>query len=191
MLQKITILIGTMTGNAQLVAQDLELRFDGDGIPVETRDMDKLTPKIFDNEGIFLISTSTYGQGDVPDNARDFVNLIEDQKPDLSSVRYGLIALGDRTYAETFCYGGKRIDDLLQKMGAQRIGAPLYHDASTGTMPEEEAAEWAEEWMKLVTAPPIVSANSWSSIPPSKLLADKYLRVIQCLTPSMKPYRHL
>ena len=50
MLQKITILIGTMTGNAQLVAQDLELRFDGDGIPVETRDMDKLTPKIFDNE---------------------------------------------------------------------------------------------------------------------------------------------
>jgi len=160
MLQKITILIGTMTGNAQLVAQDLELRFDGDGIPVETRDMDKLTPNIFDNEGIFLISTSTYGQGDVPDNARDFVNLIEDQKPDLSSVRYGLIALGDRTYAETFCHGGKRIDDLLQKMGAQRIGEPLYHDASTGTMPEEEAAEWAEEWMKLVIAPPIVSANS-------------------------------
>lgn len=190
MLQKITILIGTMTGNAQLVAQDLELRFDGDGIPVETRDMDKLTPKIFDNEGIFLISTSTYGQGDVPDNARDFVNLIEDQKPDLSSVRYGLIALGDRTYAETFCHGGKRIDDLLQKMGAQRIGEPLYHDASTGTMPEEEAAEWAEEWMKLVIAPPIVSANSWSSNTPSKLLADKYLRVIQCLTPSMKPYRH-
>ena len=122
--------------------------------------MDKLTPKIFDNEGIFLISTSTYGQGDVPDNARDFVNLIEDQKPDLSSVRYGLIALGDRTYAETFCHGGKRIDDLLQKMGAQRIGEPLYHDASAGTMPEEEAAEWAEEWMKLVIAPPIVSANS-------------------------------
>jgi len=27
-------------------------------------------------------------------------------------------------------------------------------------MPEEEAAEWAEEWMKLVTAPNIVSANS-------------------------------
>ena len=73
MTKQITILIGTMTGNAQLVGQELELRFDGEGIQVETVDMDKLTPDIFGSDGIYLICTSTYGQGDVPDNARAFI----------------------------------------------------------------------------------------------------------------------
>ena len=47
MKKQIKILIGTMTGNAQLVAQELELRFDGEGIAVQTVDMDGMTPEIF------------------------------------------------------------------------------------------------------------------------------------------------
>jgi MioC protein len=146
---KLNILVGTMTGIAQLVAQEIELRLDGEGIRVDTVEMDELDPSVFDRDGIFLICTSTYGQGDVPDNAKDLYEALCTQRPDLSRVCYGVIALGDRTYAETFCFGGKRFDEILGQLGAQRIGDVMLHDASSGTLPEDEAADWIEGWIEL------------------------------------------
>jgi MioC protein len=144
---KLTLLVGTMTGTAQLVAQELELVWDDGEIQVETLLMDKLDPSVFEREGVFLLVTSTYGQGDVPDNARSFYEALKAQRPDLSRVRYGVFGLGDRTYAETFNFGGKRFDDILQELGAQRIGERVQHDASSGVLPEEMAAEWGEGWL--------------------------------------------
>ena len=143
----LNILVGTMTGIAQLVAQEIELRLDGEGIRVNTLEMDELNPSVFEREGIFLICTSTYGQGDVPDNAKNLYNALCTQRPDLSHVNYGVIALGDRTYAETFCFGGKRFNEILSDLGAKRIGEIMLHDASSGTLPEDEAAEWIEGWL--------------------------------------------
>ena len=144
---KIHILVGTMTGTAQLVAQELELIWGGDEIGVETHLMDNLDAAVFEREGIFLICTSTYGQGDVPDNARKFFADLQSRRPDLSNVRYGVFGLGDRTYAETFNFGGKRFDDLMRELGAQRVGERIQHDASSGVLPEEKAEEWAGEWL--------------------------------------------
>jgi len=72
---------------------------------------------------------------------------LERAKPDLKRVRYGVIGLGDRTYAQTFCFGGRRFDALLRELGARRIGEPLLHDASAGTVPEDVAIEWARGWI--------------------------------------------
>ena len=141
------ILVGTMTGTAQLVAQELELAWDGDDIAVETLLMDDLDASIFAHGGVFLICTSTYGQGDVPDNAKKLYEDLQTRRPDLSRVRYGVFGLGDRTYAETFNFGGKRFDDILTELGAIRIGNRVQHDASSGTLPEEVAEEWAAEWI--------------------------------------------
>jgi MioC protein len=85
----------------------------------------------------------------VPDNAKMLYESLQATRPDLSGVRYGVIALGDRTYADTFCFGGKRFDALLSELGAQRVGEPLLHDASAGTMPEEVAAEWVAGWIAM------------------------------------------
>src|SRR3989442_4710201 len=105
---KITILIGTMTGTAQLCAQEMELALGDDDTQVEALLMDNLDASVFDREGVFLICTSTYGQGDVPDNARALYEDLQRKRPDLSKLRYGVFRLGDRTYAETFNYGGER-----------------------------------------------------------------------------------
>ena len=145
---KLTLLVGTMTGTAQLVAQELELAWDGsEDLAVETLLMDQLDSSVFERDGVFLVVTSTYGQGDVPDNARSFYEDLKAKRPDLSRVRYGVFGLGDRTYAETFNFGGKRFDDLLTELGAQRIGERVKHDASSGVLPEEMAAEWGEGWL--------------------------------------------
>ena len=147
---KITILVGTMTGTAQLCAQEMELALDDGETAVETILMDKADASVFARDGVFLICTSTYGQGDVPDNARALYEQLKTERPNLSHVRYGVFGLGDRTYAETFNFGGKRFDDILTELGARRIGERHMHDASSGILPEETALEWCQAWLAKV-----------------------------------------
>jgi MioC protein len=149
---RIVILVGTMTGTAQLCAQEMELALDDGSTAVETLLMDKLDASVFAQDAVFLICTSTYGQGDVPDNARALYEDLQQKRPDLSGVRYGVFGLGDRTYAETFNFGGKKFDELLASLGAQRIGERHTHDASSGILPEETALEWCQDWLGKVHA---------------------------------------
>ena len=147
-LSQLTILVGTMTGTAELVADEVKDALAAEGAAVEILPMDRLTPEAFQRPGRFLVCTSTYGQGDVPDNARDFFAALETARPGLAHVEYGVIALGDHTYAQTFCFGGKRFDRLLTELGARRQGDMLLHDASAGTIPEEVAVDWARDWFR-------------------------------------------
>jgi MioC protein len=147
---KVTILVGTMTGTAQLCAQEMELALDDGETEVETVMMDNLDASVFSRPSVFLICTSTYGQGDVPDNARALYEDLKQARPDLSHVRYGVFGLGDRTYAETFNFGGKRFDDILTELGARRIGERHMHDASSGILPEETALGWCQQWLAKV-----------------------------------------
>lgn len=147
MSQSITLLVGTMTGNAELVAEEVVPIFRAAGFAPSVVAMDNADVTLFDRPGTFLIVCSTYGNGDVPDNARSFFEALQELRPSLSGRVYGLIALGDTTYGATFCQGGKRFDALLAELGATRIGAPLYHDASGGTLAEDDACDWARQWV--------------------------------------------
>ena len=155
----LTILVGTMTGTAEMVAQEVQTALEAFGHAVAIRMMDDLDVTVFQPRGVFLICTSTYGQGDVPDNAQEFFASLERERPDLSTVNYGLIALGDRTYKDTFCEGGIRFDNLLTELGARRIGEILKHDASSGTLPEEVAAQWIIPWAEMVQTSNLLSAD--------------------------------
>ncbi len=146
------ILVGTMTGTAEMVAQEVQSALEASGHAVSIRMMDDLDASIFGTGGTFLICTSTYGQGDVPDNAQALYASLETERPDLSAVAYGVIALGDLTYKDTFCEGGIRFDSLLTELGARRVGEILKHDASSGTLPEEVAAQWILPWAELAIA---------------------------------------
>jgi len=146
---QLTILVGTMTGTAQLVAQELELTLEDADTAVKVLPMDGLDAGVFSSGGLFLICSSTYGQGDVPDNAKALYESLRSARLALSRVCYGVVALGDRTYADTFCNGGRRFDAILSELGAKRIGEIMLHDASAGTMPEEVAVGWAPGWLAL------------------------------------------
>jgi len=137
-----------MTGTAEMVAQEVLQSLETAGHQGTIQVMDNLDAAIFQRGGNFLICTSTYGNGDVPDNAQALFNSLENEKPNLSNVTYGVIALGDTTYRDTFCQGGIRFDKMLAQLGARRAGEMLMHDASSGTLPEELAARWVVPWVE-------------------------------------------
>lgn len=150
---KLKILVGTMTNTAEFVAQAIQMDCADLVADIEVLPMDGLDISAFDEDALYLICSSTYGSGDVPDNARALYDSLGSQPRYLGHVRYGVIALGDRTYAQTFCMGGKKFDERLQDLGAQRVGEVWCHDASAGTLAETEATGWCREWLQLALAP--------------------------------------
>ena len=149
MSNQITILVGTMTGTAELVAQDVEPELQNAGFDVEIIDMDGLDIDVFERPGLFLICTSTYGQGEVPDNAVDFYEKIQSSKPDLSHIKFGVIGLGDSTYSDTYNFGGERFEKALTDCGAGQIGQRMKHNASSDELAEEMAITWIADWIPL------------------------------------------
>lgn len=150
---KLKILVGTMTSTADYVAQAIQMDCADLVDEIDVVLMDGLDIATFDEDALYLICTSTYGSGDVPDNARALYDSLEATPRYLGHVRYGVIALGDRTYQQTFCFGGKKFDERLQGLGAQRVGEVFLHDASAGTMPEEEGTAWCRQWLAQALAP--------------------------------------
>lgn len=147
---RIEILVGTMTGTAELCAEEMRDALGAAGIDVEMRMMDDLDAGVFDPARSYIICTSTYGHGDVPDNAKRLYGSLMEQRPALGGLRYGVFALGDITHGETFCHGGLNFDRILGELGATRVGEILEHDATSGDLPEDKAGEWAVDWARLL-----------------------------------------
>jgi MioC protein len=145
---KLKILVGTMTSTADYVAQAIQMDCADLVSEIDVQLMDGLDISAFDSsDQLYLICTSTYGTGDVPDNARMLYESLDAIPKFLGHVRYGVIALGDSAYPQTFCFGGKRFDERLSDLGAQRVGDVWQHDASSGSMPEVDGAAWCREWL--------------------------------------------
>lgn len=145
----ILILVGTESGNAQMVADTLQEELARAGHDVETRAEGDSLEELGSGR-VVLICTATHGLGELPDNIIPLHDALAREKPDLSTLRYGVIALGDQIYEETFCNGGRMMDRLFSELGARRIGERLEIDACTQPLPDEDAVEWAKEWVALL-----------------------------------------
>ncbi|MGP8291947.1 flavodoxin domain-containing protein [Vreelandella zhanjiangensis] len=144
---QLKILVGTMYGGALDVAEQVKPLFEQAGFGVdivEQPTLDDLT----DGEDISLFVISTTGSGDYPGNFVPFVRSLSDKSPALTELRYGLIALGDSSYGDTFCGAGKKLDSLLEDHGARRLGERLEVDAMETFMADDAAVPWVEEWIE-------------------------------------------
>lgn len=141
----ILILVGTESGNAQMVADALQPVLASAGHAVDVTDK-AATAADLQAHDVLLAICATHGSGDIPTNILPLVETLERDKPDLSGHRYGVIALGDMTYQDTFCGGGKKVDQALERRGARRVGDRLEIDASEQPLPDEEALTWIEGW---------------------------------------------
>jgi MioC protein len=143
------IFVATMTGLADMCGEEIETALKSAGIPCERLLMDGLDASAFAPFEIIIIVSSTYGHGEIPDNGQALFAALE-ASVDLSGKDYVVFALGDRTYADTFCAAGDSWNNALKQAGARRIVEIERHDASSGTLAEDVAGEWAEGWANLL-----------------------------------------
>lgn len=145
-INRVGIFVATMTGLADMCGEEVESALGAGGLACERRLMDGLDASVLADYDFLVVVTSTYGHGEIPDNGQALFASIE-TGADLSGKRYAIFALGDRTYADTFCAAGDRWDAALAACGAERAVDIERHDASSGTLAEDVAGEWAAGWV--------------------------------------------
>ncbi|NRB03500.1 MAG: sulfite reductase subunit alpha [Rhodobacteraceae bacterium] len=139
------ILYGTQTGNAEEVANEAAALAKAKGFTPRVDELDAVDMDRLAGMENLIIVISTYGEGEMPDNAHMFWDALSaSTAPRLEELQYGVLALGDTSY-EYFCQAGKVIDTRLEQLGARRLGARVdcdvdYEDAATAwltdVMPE-------------------------------------------------------
>lgn len=141
------IFVGTMYGGALDVAEQVQPLFEDAGYRVAIFDQPTLDDLVGSPTDLALFCVSTTGSGDIPGNLVPFVRELEASSPGLTGLRYGLIALGDSSYVDSFCGAGRYLDELLQGQGATRLGERLEVDAMETFMADDAALPWVEEWL--------------------------------------------
>lgn len=141
----ILIVVGTESGNAQMVAEIVAEELERRGHHAQVANSGDWRSLELPNRPAVLICCSTHGDGELPDNIMPLADSLKRDRPDLSGVRYGVIALGDTTH-EHFCNGGRTMDALFAQCGATRVGERLEIDACVQPLPDEAAVEWIREW---------------------------------------------
>lgn len=143
----VTILFGTESGNSELVADDLGSFLTNRGHVATVAGMEDVTVDELPGQGLVLVVSSTYGEGELPVTAIDFHTQLQRSRPDLSAVRFAAFGLGDSTY-DTYNLGIGTLIGTFEELGATRIGQVGHHDADSGLDPSELAVEWVTETLE-------------------------------------------
>lgn len=120
-LAPLTILYGSQTGTAEKLAKRVAKEASKHGFAPQVQDLAQVNPAQLAADSAVLFLTSTYGDGEPPDNAKGFWNALRaDAAPRFANLRFSLCALGDTNYPR-FCQFGKDLDARLEALGAQRV----------------------------------------------------------------------
>ncbi len=136
----LTVLYGSQSGNCEALSKTLRKTGKARGFDPTVSDLDSFDFDRLPQAGHLLIVTSTFGEGDPPDNAMKFCErLAADNAPGLSGVSYAVCGLGDSSYTH-FNKCARDIDARLADLGARRVTDAVLCDVDY----EDAFAAWSQ-----------------------------------------------
>jgi sulfite reductase (NADPH) flavoprotein alpha-component len=140
------ICFGSQTGTAEGLAKKLAREATQRGFAPKLHPLNEFAAAGFAAASKIVIISSTWGDGDVPDNAVNFWNWLKaEAAPRLENLEFAVLGLGDKNYSD-FCGASKKIDARLEALGAKR----LLVRGECDTDYEAPARKWMDGlWEKL------------------------------------------
>lgn len=148
---QVVILSGSVFGTADMVADEAASVCANAGLDVVRIQPATVDALLAAKPGSLLVCTSTTGMGELPDSFMPFYLELQSRFPLLTQVPFGVIALGDSAYGDTFCQGGELMRELLLELQAAEALPMLRLDASESVTPESDAQPWLEQWVSIVS----------------------------------------
>ena len=145
---KVLVAWASQTGNIEGFASQCAERLKTAGRQVTLSSMDSIQPADLGTASSVLLLTSTFGDGDPPDNGSSLWSRLQaEDAPRLESTRFALLAFGDSSY-DQFCGFGRKLDARLEALGAQRLTARVECEPDF----EEPAKAWLEQVMTSIAS---------------------------------------
>ena len=127
----------SQTGFAMELADMTAASLRHGGVAVQRAGLERLDAARLQTIARAVFVVSTTGEGDPPDPALGFVRHVMSQTLPLHTLRYAVLALGDREYAQ-FCAFGHQLDDWLRRQGAQ----PLFDLVEVDNADDSALRHW-------------------------------------------------
>ncbi len=152
--EPLLILFGSQTGTAEGLAKRLAKESEKRGFAPRVLPLNDYEQANLAQGGKAIIISSTWGDGEPPDNAVNFWSwLNSDAAPRLENLHFAVLGLGDKNYSD-FCGASKKFDERLAALGAQRLVPRGECDVDY----EAAANEWINRcWEKLAAGSPPVA----------------------------------
>lgn len=156
----LTVLWSSQTGTAEDLAGHVAARLTSAGLAPRLVGAGSTRLEQLPREGDLLVVTSTFGDGEAPDDGVDlWESLVDPGARRLDGMRFAVLALGDAAF-DRFCGHGRRLDHRVAELGAHRLAERA--DVEAGD--DERVDAWLGD---VLTALSPVTEESASAAPTS------------------------
>lgn len=139
---KATIVYATMTGNNETISEFLEDALTSADIEVERIEASSASVDDFDDSDIAIITSYTYGEGDLPGEISDLYDDLVDAN--LDGKVYGVVGSGDSSY-DNFAHSVDLFADAFEKTGAKKGAAEVKVDLEVEDEDEEALTQFVKD----------------------------------------------